>query len=670
MAVQITHFPNRGFSIGTSMHHAVLDGKSSTLFFKSWAHLCKHEGFLASSSNQLPDQLKPFYGKMVINDRAGLEPIFLNQFLNSDRPNNRSLMCTIFRAPLPPEFVRGTFEFTSTKIEALRHLVMKKKQQQYQSLHLSTFSLTCAYALVCLAKTEEIEGDKIVMIFSVDCRSRLDPPLPSNYFGNCLAGRAVVAERKGLLGEDGLVLAVNAITEVIKGLDKGLLNGAENWISTLYRDMQSTDVRVLTIVGSNRFQLYDTDFGWGRPKRTEVASIDKSGPISLSDSKNGGGGVEIGTTAPEPQEVPLPPATPWFLPEITFFDLFWLRFPPFQHIFFYELPPSSDPTPLFFDSILPKLKASLSLTLQHFLSLAGSLTWPRTSHKPILNYVQGDAVSLTIAHYSDDHRADYFDHLSSCNEFVEAIKYHPLVPKLAISHEKAAAMALQITLFPSRGFSIGTCMHHAILDGKSSTLFLKSWAHLCKHGGLLLPDQLKPFYGKVIKDPAGLESIYLNHFLNLDRPENRSLMCTLREAPVPPDSVRGTFEFTSTNIQALRHLVMKKQQQQQYQSVHFSTSRLDPPLPASHFGNCIAGGRVVAETKGLLGEDGLVLAIYDTDFGWGKPRRTEVVSIDKTGAISLSDSKNGGGDVEVGLVLEKHHMQAFASLFAKGLQDL
>ncbi|CAL2250027.1 unnamed protein product [Prunus armeniaca] len=294
MAVQITHFPNRGFSIGTSMHHAVLDGKSSTLFFKSWAHLCKHGGFSASSSNQLPDQLKPFYGKMVINDRAGLEPIFLNQFLNSDRPNNRSLMCTIFRAPLPPDFVRGTFEFTSTKIEALRHLVIKKKQQQYQSLHLSTFSLTCAYAWVCLAKTEEIEGDKIVMIFSVDCRSRLDPPLPSNYFGNCLAGRAVVAERKGLLGEDGLVLAVNAITEVIKGLDKGLLNGAENWISTLYRDMQSTDVRVLTIVGSNRFQLYDTDFGWGRPKRTEVASIDKSGPISLSDSKNGGGGVEIG----------------------------------------------------------------------------------------------------------------------------------------------------------------------------------------------------------------------------------------------------------------------------------------------------------------------------------------------------------------------------------------
>ncbi|ONI19008.1 hypothetical protein PRUPE_3G252900 [Prunus persica] len=370
----------------------------------------------------------------------------------------------------------------------------------------------------------------------------------------------------------------------------------------------------------------------------------------------------------------------------SFFDLFWLRFPPFQRIFFYELPPSSAPTPLFFDSILPKLTASLSLTIQHFLPLAGSLTWPQTSHKPILNYVQGDAVSLTIAHDSDDHRADYFDHLSSCNEFVEAIKYHPLVPKLAMSHEKAAAMALQITLFPSRGFSIGTCMHHAILDGKSSNHGLTS---------------LKPFYGKVITDPAGLESIYLNHFLNLDRPENRTLISNNNNNNIN----RFTFQRFLSRAYAWVCLAKSKAMEIRSEKIAmiFSIdcmSRLDPPLPASHFGNCIAGGRVVAETKGLLGENGLVLAvnaireaikgldnkgqrigyfiltsvagsnrfqIYDTDFGWGKPRRTEVVSIDKTGAISLSDSKNGGGGVEIGLVLKKQYMDAFAALFAQGL---
>ncbi|KAM5581191.1 hypothetical protein ABKV19_010423 [Rosa sericea] len=132
------------------------------------------------------------------------------------------------------------------------------------------------------------------------------------------------------------------------------------------------------------------------------------------------------------------------------FDLRWLRFKPVERLYFYE---TSSP-----DSILPKLKTSLSLTLQHFLPLAGKLTWPLHSLKPILSYVQGDTVSLTIAE-SD---AENFNHLSN-NVFVEPKGYHPLVPKLDVSYERAAAMALQITLFPNRGFSIGTTMHHGTM---------------------------------------------------------------------------------------------------------------------------------------------------------------------------------------------------------------
>lgn len=452
--------------------------------------------------------------------------------------------------------------------------------------------------------------------------------------------------------------------------------------------------------------------------------------------------TEVCRVAPEQQGT-----QEYFLLDLTFFDLFWLRFPPFQRIFFYEIPPSTD-----FDHILPKLKASLSSTLQHFLPLAGSLTWPQNSHKPILSYVRGDTVSLTIA---ESNQPDHFHYLSS-NDFVEAKQYQMLVPHLPISDEKATAMALQITLFANHGFSIGTSMHHAVLDGNTSTLFVKSWAYICRHGGLIstsnsLPDQLKPFYGRmVVEDQAQLQSIYSNQFLNMDRPNNRSLMTEVRIDPVSPDLIRGTFQVTRTNVEALRQTVMsKKEQQEQYQSVHLSTfsltcayawvclvkvekmkdgvslllfcvdcrSRFDPPLPANYFGNCLTGRNAVAETKGLLGEDGLVVAvsaiseaiksldegvlkgaenrvsglysgvrskdhtkfsvsgshrfkIYDTDFGWGKPRKTDVVSIDRTGAISLADSKNGGGGVEIGLVLKKHHMDVFASMFAKGLESL
>ncbi|CAN6574633.1 unnamed protein product [Malus baccata var. baccata] len=453
--------------------------------------------------------------------------------------------------------------------------------------------------------------------------------------------------------------------------------------------------------------------------------------------------VEVCKVAPNPSspdEQSLP---------LTFFDILWLRFPPIQRVFFFEVP--SFNTSLFFDSVLPKLKTSLSVTLQHFVPLAGNLIWPQDS-PPIINYVKGNAVSLTIA----ESKADFY-HLVSSNSFsVEAKEYHPLIPHLAVSHDQAEVLALQITAFPTGGFSIGSAVHHAVLDGKTSTMFIKSWAHICKHGGggQGPSSPLLPSYDRMaIKDPAGLHAIFSKDWLRYGGSNNRTLMSL--EFTGAESLIRGSFEITRAKIESLRQSVMSmmaKEKQQAGHSVqlHLSTfsltcaytwvclvkaeeiktkkvllvfnvdcrSRLDPPLPATYFGNCITPHGVIAETDDLMGEDGLFVALtavsaaikrldtdgvlngmetwiptmfdaqtstdrifsvagsprfelYDAaDFGWGRPRTIEFVSIDRTGAISLSDSKNGGGGVEIGLALKKHSMEAFASLFAEGLEQL
>ncbi|KAK4602417.1 hypothetical protein RGQ29_011461 [Quercus rubra] len=370
--------------------------------------------------------------------------------------------------------------------------------------------------------------------------------------------------------------------------------------------------------------------------------------------------------------------TPKSLP-LTFFDVLWLRFAPVQRVFFYE---TSISITTFLDSILPKLKHSLSFTLQHFLPLAGTLIWPSES-KPIINYKEGDAVSFTVA----ESNANFYN-LSGTN-FVQAVEYHPLVPDLATSHERAKVLALQVTMFPNHGFCIGITSHHAVLDGKSSTMFMKSWAHLCRLGGnalSLVPELTPSFDRMVIKDPAGLEANLLNQWLNLDGPHNKSLK--VWELTTPLDLVRD------------------------------ARPRLEPPMPASYFGNCVTGHLAVAERNDLLGEKGLAVAIkaiteairsldygvlsdaenwlshlftikkgevahriagiagsprfelYNTDFGWGKPAKVEMISIDKTGAISVSESRDDAGGIEIGLVLKKHEMEVFASLFAKGLEVL
>nr|XP_017181240.2 phenolic glucoside malonyltransferase 1-like [Malus domestica] len=266
------------------------------MFVKLWAHICKHE-----NSNLLPDQLKPLYDRSVVQDTAGLEPIFLNQLLNmdSDRPFNRSLMFVDhFKSPAE-DTIRGTFVFTREKIEALRQSVKEKRQQHgHQSVqYLSTFCVIRAYVWICLIKAKEIQSDHkaaVLMGFTVECRSRLDPSIPTTYFGNCLSCSGAVAETKAVLGEDGLIVAINAISEAIKRLDTdGVLGGLENLLPLMY----STSIdheSLLSIAGSPRFEIYGTDFGWGRPKKVEVISIEKTGAISLSESKYGGGGVEVG----------------------------------------------------------------------------------------------------------------------------------------------------------------------------------------------------------------------------------------------------------------------------------------------------------------------------------------------------------------------------------------
>ncbi|XP_024179124.1 anthocyanin 5-aromatic acyltransferase [Rosa chinensis] len=206
-----------------------------------------------------------------------------------DGPNNRSLM--VWELQVPQDAIRGTFELTRAFIQSLRGHVLAAIGSD-TILRLSTFSLACAYTWVCLVKAEETKEDKARIIFSVDCRSRLDPPLPATYFGNCLVGCLVVAETKGLLGEDGLVVALSAISEALRNFEKkGILNGAENWVSIL----SSVRIgRLVGIAGSHQFGAYETDFGWGSPSKVEVVSIDRTGAISLTDSKNGGGGVDVG----------------------------------------------------------------------------------------------------------------------------------------------------------------------------------------------------------------------------------------------------------------------------------------------------------------------------------------------------------------------------------------
>ncbi|XP_010552527.1 PREDICTED: phenolic glucoside malonyltransferase 2-like [Tarenaya hassleriana] len=429
---------------------------------------------------------------------------------------------------------------------------------------------------------------------------------------------------------------------------------------------------------------------------------------------------------------------------LTFFDLMWIRFHPVERVFFYRL---TELTRESFDSVvLPKLKRSLSLVLLHYIPLAGRITWDPQESKPSIVASRNDAVSVTVAETDAD-----FDHLSG-DEQRQETEVRELVPELPASDDSASVVSLQITLFPNQGFCIGMTAHHSVLDGKTASMFIKSWAHICnrERGSEVfdsLPDDLSPCFDRtVIKYPTGLDTKMLELLSSIlkDKSKARSLK-PLPGREISSEVVRVTLELTREDIEKLRERVKNESSSQDY--YHLSTfvvtyayvwtcmvkargggadtsaclgfvadfrDRLNPPSPATYFGSCVFPvGCYDANTGAFSEENGFITAVkilsdlvkrlgsrgieeifeemvegarrlkpdtklgsvagstrlgfYGSDFGWGKPVKVEVVSIDQNGAFSLAERRDETGGVEIGLCLEKSEMEKLVSFFRNGL---
>lgn len=283
---QITLFPDEGVCVGFNNHHVVGDASSIVSFIKAWSSIARFgndEEFLSSS-----DSL-PIYDRSVVNDPSGIRSIYWN-LMKSNRVQSPPLK-------FPLNKVRATYILQKRDIQKLRDSVQSKKPDV---THLSSFTIATAYVWTCLVRSaaesgEEVNGDEAEhFAFAVDSRSRTDPPVPAAYFGNCVGMAEVESTHAELKGGDGFLTAVELIGDVIgnKVNKKGeLLRDADGWLA---RFGSLIGKRLLGVAGSPKFDLYETDYGWGKPEKFEAVSIDGDGSMSLCKSREFEGALEIG----------------------------------------------------------------------------------------------------------------------------------------------------------------------------------------------------------------------------------------------------------------------------------------------------------------------------------------------------------------------------------------
>ncbi|CAA6655502.1 unnamed protein product [Spirodela intermedia] len=396
---------------------------------------------------------------------------------------------------------------------------------------------------------------------------------------------------------------------------------------------------------------------------------------------------------------------------LTFFDYVFLPFHPVQRVFFYDLPCSlSD----FLRSHLPHLKLSLSLALRDFRPLAGSLRLGSSGGKPEIRCSGSDAVAFTVAESGDDFHDVSGNHARDCARF------YPLVPPLPPGTEGGPVLALQVTLFPNAGVALGITVSHAIADGSTSAHFLKTWAGICRLGtGGMAPCHVAaapPSYDRsVVRDPKGLERTFLRD-LKLMQVDRRLDALDLHGRN---DVVLATFVLSWEQLKKMGERLSSRTGMEC--SPYTVASGLiwsclgaaGPPLPATYFGNCLGICRVEAEGRDLEGEDGAYIAsmaiwkvirglegggafrgaedwirdihslastgiltvagspklgLYQVDFGWGRPRKIEVISIERTSAMSIAEWGKDGRGFEIGLALPRELMRGFSALLADRLK--
>ncbi|KAG8372545.1 hypothetical protein BUALT_Bualt12G0077200 [Buddleja alternifolia] len=427
---------------------------------------------------------------------------------------------------------------------------------------------------------------------------------------------------------------------------------------------------------------------------------------------------------------------------LTFFDMFWLDFHPIQRLLFYEFPCSESH---FIHTIIPNIKTSVARALQHFLPLAGNFIYPSGLQMPQIQFNNGDSVSVVFAESDDD-----FSYLTA-NHARDARKFYPYLPELSpiinlSSCRLIPILAVQVTLFPNIGVSIGLTNHHVVGDASSTVSFLKSWAEICKLGGGVecLDSKFLPLYDRcLIKDPNGdIAKKYWNQL-------RKDVSYDSNHQNDHENKFRATFVMKEANIQKLKNLVANSEEPNN-SCHHISTftvtsayvwtclakssasigeddgmeyfifaadfrARMNPPLPANYFGNCVGPFFAKLPRSRLIEKDGFAVTVkligeviyrglyqnkeevlkdvedwpsqlgavewdrtlgmagsprfdvYDADFGWGKPKKFESISIDHDGCMSLCKSRDSEKDLEIGLSLPKIKMNAFATIFRDGL---
>lgn len=291
LSVQATRIGSgTGMAVGVSVHHAIADGKAVWRFMEAWASASRDGGSTLTGP-------PPHYGREAIRHPRADE--LAHDMLRTIMPDLPVVRTEVMEGHFSQRFLRArrTFYLGMADIRSLKRRIDDLAMSESSEAGLlpkapkpvSTFVALAALGWTAFVHSKGLgAGDDTYLMFLADLRARLDPPVSEAYLGNCIrACLASCADAAELLGERGILRAAQAVQAAVDAMAAAPLDGTgKEWMQTL---MKVPFQRMANVAASPRFKAYEvSDFGFGKPARVELVSMNNDGEMVLVGGRRDG----------------------------------------------------------------------------------------------------------------------------------------------------------------------------------------------------------------------------------------------------------------------------------------------------------------------------------------------------------------------------------------------
>ncbi|CAH8364183.1 unnamed protein product [Eruca vesicaria subsp. sativa] len=261
-----------GVFIGLSMNHSLADGSSFWQFFNSLSDIFSSQE--ETTSNKLLCLKNP--------------PIF--------REGSGSICSLPFTQPdesisqtEPPVLKERMFHFSSEILRSLK----AKANQECGTTTISSFQSLSAFMWRSITRARRLPHDQETTCrLSAGNRSRMDPPLPLNYFGVYVSLVQTTTKVGNLLENEFGRAALQLHQAVTEHTDKKISSEMDRWLKS--PNTPSLDTNVVHMGSSPWFNKYGSEFGMGKAVAVRSGYGNKyDGKVSAYPGREGGGSIDL-----------------------------------------------------------------------------------------------------------------------------------------------------------------------------------------------------------------------------------------------------------------------------------------------------------------------------------------------------------------------------------------